>query len=193
MYLCINQTHHIMKIALIVILSLIGILLVIYSYFGGFSKIDIQISEQGGETLVYEEITGDYKQSAVVMDKIYNDLIEKEDIETYRGFGIYYDNPKVVEIDKLRAEAGCILETNQLKHIAKLEEKYKIKTLPVTNCITTEFPFRGKMSVLLGILRVYPSLQKFAQSNQLDNLGEVVEIYDMPNKKIIYRQLLKQE
>ncbi len=84
MYLCINQTHHIMKIALIIILSLIGILLVIYSYFGGFSTIDIQISEQGGETLVYEEITGDYKQSAVVMDKIYKDLLEKEDIETYR-------------------------------------------------------------------------------------------------------------
>ncbi len=74
-----------------------------------------------------------------------------------------------------------------------LEEKYKVKTLPVTTCISTEFPFRGKMSVLLGILRVYPAVQKFAQSNQLDNLGEVVEIYDIPNKKIIYRQLLKQE
>jgi hypothetical protein len=190
-YLCLNQSHCVMKITLVIILSLIAILIVLYSYFGGFSKIQVQISEQGGETLVYEAITGDYKQSAIVMDKIYQDLIEKEDIETYRGFGIYYDNPKVVDLNKLRAEAGCILETNQLIHIPKLEEKYKIKTLPLSTCITTEFPYRGKLSVLIGILRVYPALQKFAQSNQLDNLGEVVEIYDVPNKKIIYRQLLK--
>jgi hypothetical protein len=182
-----------MKTALIVILSLALILLAIYLYFGGFSKIELQITEQGGETLVFEEITGDYKQSAVVMDRIYHDLLKNENIETFRGFGIYYDNPKVVEIEKLRAEAGCILETNQLKHIPKLEEKYKIKTLPITSCVTTEFPYRGKLSVLLGILRVYPAMHKFAQFKELGELGEVVEIYDIPNKKIIYRQLLKKQ
>jgi effector-binding domain-containing protein len=183
----------IMKTALFVILGLAVILLAVYIYFGGFAKIELQIAETGGETLVFEEITGDYKQSAVVMDKIYHDLLEKEDIETYRGFGIYYDNPKEVEIDKLRADAGCILEDSLLKHIPELEGKYNIKTLPTSTYISTEFPFRGKLSVLLGILRVYPALQKFAKSNQLDNLGEVVEIYDIPNKKIIYRQLLKQQ
>lgn len=181
-----------MKTALIVILSLALILLAIYLYFGGFSKIELQITEQGGEILVFEEITGDYKQSAVVMDKIYHDLLKNEDIETYRGFGIYYDNPKEVEINKLRAEAGCILEANHLKHLPKLEGKYNIKTLPKSKCITTEFPFRGKLSVLLGILRVYPAIQQYAQSNEIEELGEVVEIYDIPNKKIIYRQLLKQ-
>ncbi len=180
-----------MKTALIIILSLAVILLAIYFYFGGFAKIELQITEQGGETLVFEEITGDYKQSAIVMDKIYHDLLENEDIETYRGFGIYYDNPKEVEINKLRADAGCILEVNHLKYLPKLEGKYNIKTLPKSTCITTEFPFRGKLSVLLGILRVYPAMHKFAQSNEIDELGEVVEIYDIPNKKIIYRQLLK--
>ncbi len=179
-----------MKTVLIVIAALILVLIAVYAWFGGFAKIESRISVQGGETVVYEEITGDYKQSGVVMDRIYHKLLEEEKIQTFRGFGLYYDNPKEVEINMLRADAGCIIEAQDLDKIVHLPDRYNIKQLPVNECIVTEFPYRGKMSIMVGILRVYPAKQKFAEAKQIAGLGPVMEIYDIPNKKIIYRQLI---
>ncbi len=83
-----------MKTILISIHILIAFILIIYTYYGGFKKMEFVISEQGGETLVYENLTGDYKQSPVIMDKVYYSLLNNDKIETYKGFGIYYDNPQ---------------------------------------------------------------------------------------------------
>jgi len=60
-----------MKIVLIAILFLIVLILIIYAYYGGFKKIEFVVSKQGGEILVYENLTGDYKQSPIIMDKVY--------------------------------------------------------------------------------------------------------------------------
>ena len=57
-----------MKILLIVILVVITAVLGLYAYYGGFKKISLQIREEGGETLVYEEVKGDYKNTAAVME-----------------------------------------------------------------------------------------------------------------------------
>ena len=89
-----NKKMKKMKTILISILILIALILIIYAYYGGFKKIEFVILEQGGETLVYENLAGDYKQSPVIMDKVYYALLNKDKIVTYKGFGIYYDNPQ---------------------------------------------------------------------------------------------------
>ena len=118
------------KIVSISIIAFIAIIVIIYAYLGGFKKINFQHLDQGGETLVYEEITGDYQQSAAVMDKIYYSLLNDFNIETYKGFGLYFDNPQKVEKDKLHSEAGCILEKADTNKISLLKDKFEIKTLP---------------------------------------------------------------
>jgi len=57
-----------MKILLIVIVIVVAAGIGFYAYFGGFKKIPLQIREEGGETLVYEEVKGDYKNTAAVME-----------------------------------------------------------------------------------------------------------------------------
>jgi effector-binding domain-containing protein len=179
------------KQILFALATLIIALIMFYAYYGGFKKIKIRIVEIGGETLVYEEITGDYKQSGVVMDKIYHSLLNEDKIETYKGFGVYYDNPQKVEKSKLRSEAGCVLEQNDLGKITELKEKYSIKTFPQKKYITTEFPFKGKISVIFSLMKVYPALNKFAKENGYDENSSVMEIYDVPNKIILYRKEIK--
>ncbi|MCD4818722.1 MAG: GyrI-like domain-containing protein [Candidatus Cloacimonetes bacterium] len=170
------------------LVTLIIAFVVFYAYYGGFKKIKFRIIEAGGETLVYEEITGDYKQSGVVMDKIYHSLLNEDKIETYKGFGVYYDNPQKVEKSKLRSEAGCVLKQNDLVKITELKEKYSIRIFPQKKYITTEFPFKGKISVIFSIMKVYPVLNKFAKENGYNENSFVMEIYDVPNKKILYRK-----
>ena len=176
-----------MKVVLIIIAVLVVLFIVIYAYYGGFTKVSFKIENQGGETIVYENFTGDYSQTTKVGDKVYYALLNDEKIETTKGIGIYYDNPKKVEKEKLRAESGCIVENVDSATIARLAEKYKVKTLPQREFVVAEFPFKGKLSVLFGIMKVYPALEKFSKAHGYAE-SPITEIYDVPNKKIIYRK-----
>ena len=139
--------------------------IIFYAYYGGFKTVIVSIKEEGGETLIYEKIIGDYKQSGEVMDKIYKSLLNEDKIETYKGFGIYYDNPKKIEKTKLRSEAGCIIEKKNINKLPAIREKYNIKKIPIKKYITTEFPYKNKISIFFSIMKVYPALTKFAINN----------------------------
>jgi hypothetical protein len=149
------------------------------------------VKTAGGETLIYEKISGEYKQSGKVMDKIYYALLNEDKVETYKGFGIYYDNPQKVEASKLRSEAGCILEEKDTEKLPALEKKYAVRTFPTAKYITTEFPFKNKMAVMLSLMKVYPALNQFAKKNGFKEDGATMEIYDIPNKRIIYRKAIE--
>ncbi|MFP4060416.1 MAG: GyrI-like domain-containing protein [Bacteroidales bacterium] len=177
-----------MKIALIIFLGILIIIFAFYTYYGGFKIININTAEKGGEFIVYEEVTGDYKLSGAAMDRVYYSLINDSGIETTKGFGIYYDNPRKVEKSKLRSEAGCIIEEKDLEKLSNLPENFKTRKLPVKKYIVTEFPYKGKMSVMFSIMKVYPALNKFSKEKGFNEEGAVIEIYDVPNKKILYRK-----
>ena len=181
-----------MKVVLIILAVLVVLLIVIYAYYGGFKQISFRIENQGGETVVYENLTGDYSQAPKVSDRVYYSLLNEEKVATTRGIGIYYDNPKKVEKEKLRSEIGCIVENVDSATLTRWSEKYQVKTLPQSDFVVTEFPFKGKLSVLFGIIRVYPALEKFNKERGYTE-SPITEIYDVPNKKIIYRQEIKKE
>ena len=176
-----------MKIVLIIFSVLAVLFVVVYAYYGGFKKVSFRIEHQGGETIVYENVTGDYSQTGKVSDKIYYTLLNDEKIETTKGIGIYYDNPKTVAKDKLRSDIGCIVENLDSVTLTGLTEKYQVKTLPQSEFVVTEFPFKGKLSILFGILKVYPALDKFCKEREYVE-SPISEIYDVPNKKIVYRK-----
>lgn len=177
----------ILKIALFVLACLLILCVTFYAHYDGFDKLNVRIAEQGGETVVYDEFVGDYIQSGVAMNMVYYLLKNDYKIKTVKGFGLYLDNPKNVERGKQRSEVGCIIESADIEKFSTLKSKFKIKVLPRKQYITTEFPFKGKVSIIFSLMKVYPALHKFAEKNKL-NGGAVMEIYDMPNKMIFYRQ-----
>ncbi len=178
-----------LQIVLWIIVVLVVVIASAYTYYGGFVNISPEIKEVGGETLVYEKITGDYSQSAAASDRVYQKLLEDYQIATTKGFGIYYDNPKVTEKDKLRADIGCILESDFDK-IEALRKDFEIMEYPEDKYIVVEFPFKGMPSVLIGIRRVYPALNAYAKQKGYAVDAPVMEIWDVPNKKINYRKAL---
>lgn len=181
-----------LKIVLLVILVFAAALLGVYTYYGGFNKVECKVVHTGGETFVYEDMKGDYSQSPIVMDKIYNALV-KEKIKSTVGCGIYYDNPQEVEKSKLRSEQGCIIDVKDSVIITDLQKRYKVKTIPETDYLVAEFPFKGKTSIMLGIMKVYPAINQYVKANGLSEKGVVIELYDTPNKKIIYRKEIVKE
>lgn len=182
-----------LKIILVVIVVLIALVLIAYIYYGGLTKVEVKEEVQGGEVLVYEEVVGDYAQSGKFTDKIYYSLLNDEKIATTKGFGVYYDDPKRVDKSKLRSDVGCIVEGLDSARIADLASNYKVRTYPQTNYVTTEFPFKGHMSVMIGLMKVYPQIDKYIKEHRISDKGAIMEIYDVPNKKIIYRKEIVQE
>jgi ribosomal protein S24E len=180
-----------MKTLIIVILCLLVVLVLLYTYFGGFKKITVEIINKGGETVVYEDITGDYKQCGVVMDSIYYSLLDNYGIETSKGFGKYFDNPQKVEKEKLRSQAGSIIEKQDISRLNSIKGDFKIMELPIQKYLTTEFPYKNRLSVILSIIKVYPALNRFVKANDFEEDTPVIEIYDIPNNKILYRKEIK--
>ena len=93
-----------------------------------------------------------------VSDEIYCYLINELKIEIYRGVGCFYDKPKEATTENLRSEIGCVIETKDIELLNTSGCKYKIKTLSSSRAITTEFPFKGIGSILLGVIKIYPAL-----------------------------------
>ena len=176
-----------MKLAVITIILILIIIPAIYGYYGGFSPIVIRTDIHGGEVIVYEAVKGDYKQTKEVTGKVYYALLNEDKIETTRGFGIFYDNPKKVAKDQLRSEVGCLLDNPTPETIARLSKKYSIKTLPMARNLVVEFPMKGFPSIIIGVMRVYPAIEKYSIEHGLKE-SPIMEIYDVPNYKMIYRK-----
>lgn len=171
----------------VIVLIIIALLLGLYAYYGGFYEIEIKAETVGGETIVYKKVTGDYKQTSSVTNEVYDYLFHHLKIETYKGIGIFYDNPKNVEREELKSEVGCVIETNDVNRLEKIHCKYEIKQLLCTQSIVIEFPYKGGFSVLIGLIRVHPKLEKYVKTHNLPDTP-IIEIYDIPNRKIIYRK-----
>jgi DNA gyrase inhibitor GyrI len=118
------------------------------------------------------------------MDEMYRDLKDR-DIETSKGLGIYYDDPKVTPDDKTRCIIGRILEGVDPIKMMELEKTYKIGELPLTNYLVVEFPFKGLPSIIIGIYRVYPKIAKYMLTHEIPKMP-IAEVYDPKAQKTFY-------
>ncbi|XP_034541166.1 testis-expressed protein 264 [Notolabrus celidotus] len=87
--------------------------------------------------------------------------------------GVFYDDPKKVPGPQCRYAVGSILTEGENKADEELLESYetsgfKVFSFPeVTHVVTTSFPHKTFLSVLLGIRRVYPKLEHYIKKRRL--------------------------
>lgn len=177
----------ILKIILVIVAILAIVCVCVYGFYGGFSSVAAKTEQQGGDIFVYEEVTGDYSQTSLYTDKIYYSLLE-DSIYASRGAGIFFDDPKKVDKAELRSEVGCLLDSQlDTVNLTELSQKYKIKILPQGEYIVAEIPFKGPLSVVVGIFKAYPAIEEYMEQNNIPKEKyPVIEIYDIPRRKITY-------
>jgi hypothetical protein len=168
-------------IATILIIFLVTYLI----YHGLFVTINITEDNRGPYWLVCEKYVGDYKNTGEVMDRVYQSLLDNEKIMASRGFGLYYDNPKIVEKEKLRSIVGCVLEGEYLGKKDELSKKFRVEEIPSSWCVTTAFPYRSPLSIFMGAIRVYPKLGEYLKEKKYPGVP-IMEIYDAHNTRIDY-------
>lgn len=171
-----------MKKFLAVLGVIVVLIVAVLAYYGAFTPVVISEKKMGPFQLVYEKHIGDYKESGTVIDRVYQNL-KNDSVETARGFGLYYDDPAQVETAKLRSIVGCI--PDDTGKVRELMQKYNVREYPASNCVVAEFPYRGTISIILGIIKVYPVLGKYMNDKSYAG-GPIMEIYDPAGKKVYY-------
>lgn len=182
-----KMLRRIFSILGIVIIVLLLVSAGIWIYYGGLTTIVFSNPKQGGEVLIYKEVVGHYMKSGDISEEIYNDLMTMG-IETFIGFGIFYDDPAEVKPEKCRSEIGCVLEQKDINKIPEIEKKFKVKTFPVGQYTSTDFPYKGMPSIFVGMFKVYPAINKIKEEkNELYKEGPIMELYNMKDSVITYR------
>jgi DNA gyrase inhibitor GyrI len=175
-----------MKIFLIVLALLLALVIGAMAYFGAFAKVTVTEKTMPAMTIVYAKHIGDYSKIKPVMDSVYFTLLKKEKIAAGRGFGLYYDNPRDVVKEKLRSLGGCILEAQDEHKADSLRQKgYKVAVLAPTKALYAQFSYKGPLSIIMGVFKVYPAMMKY-QSGKKITPCPVMEIYNNTRKKIEY-------
>jgi hypothetical protein len=150
-------------------------------FIGAFDQVKVSEQQVGPFTYAYEKFVGPYQNSGAVFTNVYK-ILKEASVESTRGIGIYYDDPKTVAAAKLRSDCGAIIE---LKDIRKLRGKLLISRLGKKNCVVAELPIKTMFSYMIGPAKAYPTLINYAKARALKT-AMVFELYDMPHNKILY-------
>jgi hypothetical protein len=175
----------IFKVTVIVIAVIFIILLLVLSRYGLFASVNVSEKVVGPYLLIYKKHIGDYKNVGPVMDEMYRDLKNNYSMETTKGFGLYYDDPRQVDKAQLRSIVGCIVEGKTREDLSKVSSKCDVREYPSSKSVVAEFPYKGKISIFIGIMKVYPVLGTYIKEHQY-NQTPIMELYDMPNERIEY-------
>ncbi|XP_074529309.1 testis-expressed protein 264 [Halichoeres trimaculatus] len=87
--------------------------------------------------------------------------------------GVFYDDPKKVPGPQCRYAVGSILSEGENKADEELFKSYEtsgfnVVSFPeVTHVVTTSFPHRTFLSIVLGVSRVYPKLEHYIKKRRL--------------------------
>lgn len=168
-----------------IVVFIVMVMLIILSWYGLFAQVKIKEKNVGPYLLVYKKHIGGYMKVGPIMDKLYYDLKDNYHIETTKGFGLYYDNPQKVVEKQLRSIVGCIIEGKTVGDLNNLSNKYGVKEYPASKSVVAEFPYKGKISIFLGIFKVYPKLGTFISQRKYPQ-NPIMEVYDGSNKRIEY-------
>lgn len=175
----------------IALLTLFMILL--WAYLGGFHRYVVSESLLGGEMIVYKEMKGSYRNTPNSMNEVYYSLLSGFHIPTTKGIAIYYDVPGSVSDEKLRSDIGCVIDDStpiDNEKMSLIKTMWHVRVMPVTHAVTVRAPYRGKLSVIVNMMRVYPRIERYFSEKSYKK-GPLIEIYDMNKKEIIYRHLIE--
>jgi hypothetical protein len=154
------------KMILLALLALCAALLLLWAYAGGFSRpTPIHRVEAGPWVIAYIRHQGPYKSIGQVLDQLESELLSVG-VQAERYGGVFYDRPETTPDDKCRSDAFAVITAAQAKKL-KGHPTVKTRVIERRSYLASTMPYRGMLSIAVGIVKVYPEFQKYWQANKL--------------------------
>lgn len=145
------------------------------AWLGVFKTIEVKEGSRGPWRIAFQEGRGPYKGAGKAMEEVRAE-VERSGAKAIKGYGLYFDDPKQVPQDKLRWEAGVLVDEVASKILARAKGRYTLKDMVQSEAIHASFPFKSMLSIFVGISKVYPALDKKRQQLGWGG-GPIMELY----------------
>lgn len=139
---------------------------------GVFKTVALQEGEYGDLLLLYRDHVGPYHKISDLINEAEKWAGENH-IDCRKTFGQFLDDPQVVEHERLRSRAGCVL--SQMPNVPAPD--FKLMEIKKQNYVIAEF----EGSPWIGPYKVYNKANYFAASRGQTLLSPVTEIYEVFN------------
>jgi len=153
------------------------------SYMGFFAKVTVIEKQMGPLTFVYVPFKGDYAKTVPAFEMIRNKLAKEFNITNVKGMGIYYSDPKTTQTKDLKSDVGCLLDRPEALRADEIMKKMRVRIMFPKDYCTAEFPMKNNMSIMLGVMKIYPEMAKYMKAKGY-RATPAMEIYE--KDKIIY-------
>jgi effector-binding domain-containing protein len=173
-----------MRNFLLAVLGLLALAIFAFAFYGGFHKVVISEAEIGPFFMVYESNKGPYKQTGASVHKLM-EFAKENGIAPIAGYGMYFDDPRLVAESELHSEAGILVSGADIETLRSKLGVFQSKQFPKTLCVASEFPLRGFPSIMLGVWKVYPKLMKTVEDKKM-HPGASLEIYEIDKNRTVY-------
>lgn len=159
---------------IIIVLGLFGFFAYLLSYLGAFKSVEVTEVTEGPYKMIYTEHVGPYHTIVGNIEKV-EKWAKANGVQCAQSFGEYLDNPDVVEHDRLRSHAGCVVTEVP----TNLPEGFKFQEIAAKKYIKAIFS--GAPSI--GPMKVYPKAQDYIRDHNYHLNGAVIEIYTILGPK----------
>lgn len=143
-----------------ILLGFLGLIISFYLYMGFHSKIVVEEVVLPERVMIYKEYVGEYKDISSAFKDFDQDLINLQ-IKDYFYFGIFYDNPTLLEDPKRsRAVIGIMVDTKYRNQAITYTVRNPVFTYKEHNeltAISVTFPYRNILSLAWIVYRIYPA------------------------------------
>lgn len=179
----------------IVLLMILGMVLAavlsfgtrLYLHLGLGKSVQIQVVQMPAVSMIGLPHMGPYHKIVPSIEKV-EQWMKDHGFPCERSFGLYLDNPRVIEEVRLRSRGGCIvsndfIESKEFQAIKSVSwpPDFQIETLPPQK--TIEAKFEGAPSA--GPLKVYPAVEKLIVEKKSEAYKRTLEIYEiLPDARV---------
>jgi len=173
----------ILRVLVILIVIVVVSVAAWLSYMGFFAKVTVIEKKIGPLTFVYMPFKGDYAKTVPVFEMVRSKLAKEFNVRNVTGMGIYYSDPKTTKTKDLRSDVGCLLERADALRADEIMKKMKVRIMFPKKYCTAEFPMKNQMSIILGIVKVYPEMSRYMKAKGY-KMTPAIEIYE--KDRIVY-------
>ena len=167
-------------LVMVLFVSLLSTVALALYLFGLFECIEVKVGQSpfvlDGQQIAYKLHTGPYSKAGHAFTMMTGDLVRiGHGVSDLCQIGFFFDDPTIRKVNKLRYAAGVILPSRGEMNSELDEAKEQLESLgylftelpKVDHVVHVSFPYRGFLSILIAVKRVYPVIRNYINVHKL--------------------------
>ncbi len=147
----------------IVILVVAAAIAGFWAYMGGFASVAVERGTIGPIPIAYTTYRGPYSGIGDAWTGFQSEW-EAAGATGCDSLAVYLDPPDTPP-EKTRSILACRTDTASAQNAAALQSAFNSFTVPQSNALLAEFPFKNFFSYMVGPMKVYPAIQEMWPDN----------------------------